>query len=687
MNATATDRAPVTIGTPIATRGGLTGVVARIIEGDGRSATLGAGGFETIRQEYEIVWDNGMVSTVPDGIAQRDIEEARRRNLPTLSPEDTARALADVRAKLAEKLQRAEAEHAEDRRKREEFEADAKSKIPPGARAVIVGEHEVDNGDSMSDYYSTKTTRVVILAFSSHTRDLFPELRKAALNHPETAFLATAPDTAEHREKHSMGAGFYLKETHRYATGWTVRKRDLWNKDHPEKDIPTGEWSLATSAPAAVPATGALATSASGLRIERHVHTKHGFNMWIAILPDRVERAEFDRLLDRAKSLRGWYSKPWAGTPGGFAFKDEAAAFEFAGLAPDGTDCTSVDGVSLLPSTVAEDIKEAAGADRLVARTRQLDAAGKLLALADGLQHEIDDKLNPNRLSNTPKRQREAASARIEGRRLQRTQAALRALAELYDADKVPAVLAAVRTKAAVYDAMRAEIDRSNSGYYDAGIDTGKPASQTPVALALWALVGAPSEADAKAEELRRKIDALRFATIPGYFPTPAPIVAQMIDAAGIPENAPVAILEPEAGSGAIADILRDKFPAARLSVIERHSSLRDVLTMKGHQLVGADFLTTVPIRQFDFVLMNPPFENGQDIEHVQHAFAMLKPGGRLVAIMSPGPFFREDRRARDFRAWLANRTSTKARLPDGAFKESGTSVASFLVTIEADRA
>ena len=36
---------------------------------------------------------------------------------------------------------------------------------------------------------------------------------------------------------------------------------------------------------------------------------------------------------------------------------------------------------------------------------------------------------------------------------------------------------------------------------------------------------------------------------------------------------------------------------------------------------------------------MNPPFENGRDIDHVTHALSLLKPGGRLVAIMSEGVF------------------------------------------------
>jgi len=229
---------------------------------------------------------------------------------------------------------------------------------------------------------------------------------------------------------------------------------------------------------------------------------------------------------------------------------------------------------------------------------------------------------------------------------------------------------------------MRSEIDTSRAGYYDAGIDTGKPATETPQALALWAMVAAPSEAAKAAEELRRKVQALQFANIPGYFPTPAALVADMIESADIPEGVAVDVLEPEGGSGAILDQVRASRPLARLTTYERHSSLRDVLSLKGYELAGSDFLDARPAASFDFVLMNPPFEKSQDIEHVLHAFDFLKPGGRLVAIMSPGPFYRSDRTAQDFRLWFDSVGGEKVDIPAGVFKESGTGIATVMVTI-----
>ena len=46
---------------------------------------------------------------------------------------------------------------------------------------------------------------------------------------------------------------------------------------------------------------------------------------------------------------------------------------------------------------------------------------------------------------------------------------------------------------------------------------------------------------------------------------------------------------------------------------------------------------------RFDAVVMNPPFANNLDIQHIRAAWQHVRPGGRLVAICSEGPFFRQD--------------------------------------------
>jgi hypothetical protein len=98
--------------------------------------------------------------------------------------------------------------------------------IPADAKAVIVAELHEDDSEPMTDYYGSHTTRTVILGFSSHTKDLFSKMRKYAGNFERTAHLAEENKDYEHREKYSMGAGYYLGAS-RYS-GWIVQKEKLY---------------------------------------------------------------------------------------------------------------------------------------------------------------------------------------------------------------------------------------------------------------------------------------------------------------------------------------------------------------------------------------------------------------------------------------------------------------------------
>lgn len=535
------------------------------------------------------------------------------------------------------------------------FKIEAARKMPAWAKAVIVAELIEDDSDSQSDYFGSKTRRTVIIGFSKHTRDLFPELRKAALNFADTADMFDAPESAEHREKYSMGGGFYLKAGYRHSSGWRVSKSTLYQGAN---SIPVGEWAI--EAPADKPVVAVDVPHGAAFGIQQHTHTKHGFDMWVVILADRVEREDYERLLSAAKAVGGWYSRAWGKSPAGFAFKaqDVAQAFAIANLT-QGSEPTS--------ETAAPLANVQPGG---------LSVAAKLVNMADRLQSEIDDKFR-ERQSNTPKRQREAQSARLDGYRLQRTQQAMRALAAHHVAGTVSPDLRGVVTKAAIFDLARGEIT-SRGGYYDAGHETGKPAVDTAATRALWSLLNDRSAEDVKADQLRDKVQSLQFANIPGYFPTPASIIRQMIDAADIRPG--MSILEPSAGSGAILDQIADT--GCKVIVFERHASLREVLTLKGYTLASTDFMDSEWFTA-DRVLMNPPFEHAQDIHHVRRAFGHLTPGGRLVAVMSPGPFYRQDALATEFRAWFDALGGEKTDIPAGAFKESGTGVATVLVVLD----
>jgi hypothetical protein len=642
------------------------GYVVEVKAADGSTSVLGASGFQRVRQELKIVFEGSELTEVPDTIAERWKEEAERRQIAPIGEAKAAKLLAVALQARADARERQRLASEEAARQRALFVADAEQRIPAGAKAVIIAEMISDRSDYMSDYHGGTTVRTIILGFSSHERDLFSEMRKAALNHPETAHLATEPETAEHREKYSMGGGYYLKAGYRYDDGWKISKQRISGP----QGIPTGEWAtMAPASPETVPA--AAGTGATGGRIVEQKHSKRGFTMFIVTLAERVERERFEHLRDAAKDAGGWYSRAFGKSPAGFAFKQREAAEAFQREHCGGDAQPSP---ATAPSPQVKPAPAAKGAA----------IADKLRTMADALQASIDDKFRDRR-NNTPKQQREAQSARLDGYRLERTQKAMRRLADLHEAGTVPPTLAGIVTKAAIFDLVRGEIERSG-GYYDAGHETGRPALQTPAALALWDIVNESGAERRKADELRQKIDALRFAKIPGYFPTPAPIVARMIEAADIPDG-PCSVLEPEAGTGAILDALRDAAPHATLFAFERQCSLREILAAKGYQLTGADFMESDPALRVDRVLMNPPFEHLQDAAHIMRAFHHLKPGGRLVSIMSPSAFFRADKAARFFRDWFEDLGGERQDLPPGSFKESGTGTGTVLIILDAPAA
>ena len=141
-----------------------------------------------------------------------------------LDPLETAALLTKAREKKTEDDRKAEEE-----RQRNEHTAKIGAErlrplIPSDAKAVIVGELRVSECDS---YYDYRIERTVILGFSTHTRNLFSEMRKYAANFEGTAYLAENNKEYEHRENYSMGDGMYLGRN-KYS-GWTVSKERIYD--------------------------------------------------------------------------------------------------------------------------------------------------------------------------------------------------------------------------------------------------------------------------------------------------------------------------------------------------------------------------------------------------------------------------------------------------------------------------
>jgi 2'-5' RNA ligase len=329
---------------------------------------------------------------------------------------------------------------------------------------------------------------------------------------------------------------------------------------------------------------------------------------------------------------------------------------------------------------------------------------------------------------------------------------------------------------------------------YAAGINEGnfKAAQDAIVAL------GVKKREPTKEEKIREAERDLIGSKIEGYFPTPKPLAARMVEEADIEPG--MSVLEPSAGDGAIADAVAAT--GAKVTAIEPVDRLRKILELKGHAVAeDRDFLQHNPARDaelrddlgvsqpklddynpessvekvgnhwtyktlqgnsgqhqfntkheaieaaishkdlkqkqqddptayrdvssvrarkhlalikkyedqgmsemeagaqarkdipdetpgtYDRIVMNPPFERGQDMDHVRHAFDLLKPGGRMVAIMSEGSFSRSDRKATEFRDWLEAQGGENEKLPAGSFTgkdaQRQTGVSTRLVTLD----
>lgn len=165
-----------------------------------------------------------------------------------------------------------------------------------------------------------------------------------------------------------------------------------------------------------------------------------------------------------------------------------------------------------------------------------------------------------------------------------------------------------------------------------------------------------------------------------GLFESPEGVVAAVMERAG--RLSGLDVLEPSAGRGRLADAARAL--GANVQCVEIQHGLSAELRQKGHRVKEGDFLQMKPadIGLFDVVVMNPPFDRGRDCDHVRHALQFVKPGGRLVSVMSASSAVSEGSRAASFRA-LVDKIDPPTRwdnrkwqdLPEGSFRESGTMV------------
>jgi hypothetical protein len=161
------------------------------------------------------------------------------------------------------------------------------------------------------------------------------------------------------------------------------------------------------------------------------------------------------------------------------------------------------------------------------------------------------------------------------------------------------------------------------------------------------------------------------------FYETPADLAHRMVDMAHVREGDRV--LEPSAGRGAIQKQLPENVHS---TAVELNPALIELST-QAHTVHFRDFLEcNGELGVLDQVIANPPFRNGQDVQHVRHMHDLLKPEGIMVTVTSPAWQYRIDRKHAEFRSWLDALDHDVEDLPEGTFNSSGTNVRSLLLTI-----
>lgn len=121
------------------------------------------------------------------------------------------------------------------------------------------------------------------------------------------------------------------------------------------------------------------------------------------------------------------------------------------------------------------------------------------------------------------------------------------------------------------------------------------------------------------------------------FYPTPAHLARKMLDKVNFKEV--TTVLEPSAGKGDLIEMVKQKEGGLYdykfdIDAIEKDANLRYILNGKEYRTVHDDFLTYETFKQYDLIIMNPPFSDG--CKHILKALEMQKRnGGQIVCLLN----------------------------------------------------
>lgn len=129
------------------------------------------------------------------------------------------------------------------------------------------------------------------------------------------------------------------------------------------------------------------------------------------------------------------------------------------------------------------------------------------------------------------------------------------------------------------------------------------------------------------------------------FFPTPPEIAGKLF--AGIDWRGVSTILEPSAGKGDLLNYAKKvsvgrSYQGYKIRLNERNldidcveidPDLQHILVGKGYRVVHDDFLTFRTRKQYDLIIMNPPFDKGE--LHLLQALALCENGGQVACVLN----------------------------------------------------
>lgn len=156
------------------------------------------------------------------------------------------------------------------------------------------------------------------------------------------------------------------------------------------------------------------------------------------------------------------------------------------------------------------------------------------------------------------------------------------------------------------------------------------------------------------------------------FFPTPAELAEKLVALAKIKDRD--ICLEPSAGRGGIAQFM------PRCDCIELNPDNATYLREHGFNVIHDDFMTFEPQKQYDVIVMNPPFNKGQAVKHITKAIQIAT--RCIVAIADFGITYRNDKATTEFRELVKSYGGTIEPIEEGAFKDSGTMIKTCIITV-----